>query len=191
LHYVEREDPGDGHPEPHQGRPSFPARDFGMPAARAFAAGARARDTRRSKNPSSQTIRNSTRNSPAPLDEPLLTLVSCDNACVPVQSPGPQGAADLRYANMQHALGAGRRVLAPQRMDQAFAGNHIARTEQQEGEKLAMSWPAHLEQRSLVEDFQRPEDPIFHLTPPTPPKPRQRRRGSRDRQALAASESVA
>jgi hypothetical protein len=50
-------------------------------------------------------------------------------------------------------------------MDQAFAGNHIARIEQQDCEKLAMSWPAHLEQRFRVEDFQRPEDPIFHLTP--------------------------
>jgi hypothetical protein len=38
LHYAEREDPGDGHLEPHQGRLSFPARDFGMPAVRPAAA---------------------------------------------------------------------------------------------------------------------------------------------------------
>jgi hypothetical protein len=68
---VEREDPGSRHPGPLRRRPSFPARDFGMPAARTPARSAPkpgAPGTSRSKNPSSQTIRNGTRNSPEPLD---------------------------------------------------------------------------------------------------------------------------
>src|SRR5580658_1774745 len=80
LHYVEREDPGDGHPQP-PGEPAIaPARYLSMPSTR-LPATADPRQPRhtsscRSKNPSSEpSPQNRQRTSPVPLDRLPLTLV--------------------------------------------------------------------------------------------------------------------
>jgi hypothetical protein len=77
--------------------------------------------------------------------------------------------ADLRYANMQHARSAIRRVLPPQRIDQAFRRDYVARVQQENTEKPAMSRTAHIKQGSPVGDLQGPEDPVFHLASPLRP----------------------
>ena len=80
LHYVEREDPGDGHPATARGTAIVPARHFSMPSARSLAAAHPA--PRRAtpalavaRTPIHQEVFKNTKSSPVPLDRLRLTLV--------------------------------------------------------------------------------------------------------------------
>jgi hypothetical protein len=88
LHYVGREDPGDGHRNRAAQRP--PARR-GIPHARIRRTPAPAAASR-SKTPDQNLFTRTTRNTPEPLDTPLLTLVisSPDSGVFAVTAAGPE-----------------------------------------------------------------------------------------------------
>jgi hypothetical protein len=68
----------------------------------------------------------------------------------------------LRDVDLQRLLRSVRRLVGPERLNQAIAGNNSVRLEQEHCQQDALLLPSQVKRTPVGEDLERAEDPKLH-----------------------------